>query len=281
MLKNKTIVFLGSGQMAEAMIGGLLASRALAPARITACDVRPERLETLRKRYKIKSSASNRAAEKADVVVLSVKPQAMASLLDEVGGRITAKQLVVSIAAGVPLGFLEKFFKARVPVIRAMPNTPALVREGAVVIARGRSAEDGHAKLAQEIFSGLGLVLEGPESWMDAVTALSGSGPAYVFHLAELMCQAGEELGLPKDVAGALSRQTLYGAAKMLHERDESPEALRQKVTSPGGTTEAAFRVLNAKNFKNIFLSAVSQAKERSKSLAKEFSQTHSRRGAQ
>ena len=270
---TKKIVFVGGGNMGEALVAGLLRSRSWKPSQITVCDVRPDQLVQLQLRYKVHASADNRwAVRDADILLLAVKPQHMKHVLQELGPVIRQSQLVLSIAAGIPTRFIEKFLARNVPVIRIMPNTPALVSLGAAALSRGRWAKLAHEKIAQAIFETVGTVTVVPEKHMDAVTAVSGSGPAYVFFLAEAMKQAGVQLGLAPHVADQLVRQTIKGAGALLAQSHEEAQTLRQRVTSPGGTTEAALKIIEKAKVRAIFSKALKGAAQRSRELSR---QTH------
>lgn len=263
------IALIGGGNMGEALAAGLLASGRLKPAGIVVTDVRPERRSELKRRYRVAAVADNREAVRgARAIVLCVKPQQMADVLAELRGTVGPRQLVVSIAAGIRIDFIEKGLDGDVPVIRVMPNTPALLRAGALAYCSGRRAKKAHEALAASLLSAAGRVWKVREDQMDAVTALSGSGPAYVFHLAEAMAAAGAKLGLPAGLAEALARRTAYGAGLMLEKSAEPAGELRRKVTSPGGTTEAALRTLEEAGFMTIFERALSAACRRSRELS-------------
>jgi pyrroline-5-carboxylate reductase len=256
--------------MGEALVAGLIRSRRWKPSQITVTDVRPEQLERLKKNYKVRTSADNRwAVRDADIVLLAVKPQHMKHVLEDLGPVIRQSQLVLSIAAGITTTFLETFLAKGVPTIRVMPNTPALVGAGASGLARGRWAKDAHEKTAQSILSTVGMVTVVSEKEMDAVTAVSGSGPAYVFYVAEAMLDAAVSLGLAPHVADSLVRQTIKGAGELLAQSHEGPQTLRERVTSPGGTTEAALKVLEGAKLKRIFLKALKKASQRSQELSR------------
>ena len=259
--------------MGEALIAGLVRSGHWKPSQITVCDVRHDQLAQLQLRYKVRASADNRwAVRDADIILLAVKPQHMRHLLEELGPVIRQSQLVLSIAAGITTGLMEKFLAKGVPVIRIMPNTPALVGAGAAALARGRYAKESHEKTAEAIFQTVGTAVSVSEADMDAVTALSGSGPAYVFYLAEAMTEAGHSLGLAPHVVQGLVRQTIKGAGQLLAQSHEEAHTLRQRVTSPGGTTEAALKVLEAARVRSIFSRALKRASQRSQELSKEAS---------
>lgn len=261
----ETIGFIGAGKMAEAIACSLIRG-GLPASRIIASDIAAERRETFA-RLGIRVTPHNReAAAVADTLVLAVKPQSMAAVLDGIAGATHAGALVLSIAAGIPAAFIEDRL-GRVPVVRAMPNTPVLAGAGAVAIATGRHATDAHLDRAEAIFRGSALVVRVPESAIDAVTAVSGSGPAYFFLLVEAAVEAGVAEGLPRDIALALARQTLFGAGKLLVESGREPADLRKAVTSPGGTTEAALRRMQERGVFGAIVEAIRRAAERSREL--------------
>jgi pyrroline-5-carboxylate reductase len=266
---TKKIVFVGGGNMGEALIAGLVRSGHWKPSHIIACDIRHDQLAKLQLRYKVQASADNRwAVREADIVLLAVKPQHMKHVLEEIGPVVRPEQLVLSIAAGIPTAFIEKFLAKGVPVVRIMPNTPALIGLGMAGMARGRYAKEAHERAARAIMETVGQALSVPERDMDAVTAVSGSGPAYVFYVAEAMKDAGVKLGLAPHVADALVRQTIQGAGTLLAQSHEEPQTLRERVTSPGGTTEAALKVMESSKVRAIFVKALKRAKERSRELS-------------
>ena len=257
--------------MGEALISGLLRSGHWKPSQIIACDIRPDQLAKLQLRYKVQASADNRwAVREADIVLLAVKPQHMKHVLEEVGPVVRQEQLVLSIAAGITTTFIEKFLTKGIPVIRVMPNTPALVGLGVAGIARGRYAKETHERSASAIMETVGITLSVPERQMDAVTAVSGSGPAYVFYVAEAMKDAGVKLGLSPHVADTLVRQTIKGAGALLAQSHEEAHTLRERVTSPGGTTEAALKVMELAKVRAIFSKALRRAADRSRELSRE-----------
>jgi len=266
---DRRIAFIGSGNMASALIHGLLASGTSQPERIIASDVRAEALAALSGAHGIGTTQDNAEACRADVLVLSTKPQVLPALLTEIAPHVPPETLVISIAAGVPLAVIESQLAGR-RVVRAMPNTPALVAAGATAIAPGALAGKADLALARSLFESVGVVVETPEVLLDAVTALSGSGPAYVFYLAEALIEAGEAAGLPTEVASKLALQTVYGAAKLLHEQGEAPAELRRKVTSPGGTTQAGVTKLDELNVKAAFKACVIAARDRGRELGQE-----------
>lgn len=266
----KRIVFIGGGNMGEALVAGLIRSGHWKPSQITVCDVRHDQLAQLQLRYKVRASADNRwASRDAHIVLLAVKPQHMAHVLQDLGPVLRKSQLIISIAAGITTSRLEEFLPKGIPTVRVMPNTPALVGAGASAVARGRWATASHEKTVQAIFSTVGTVTLVPEKEMDAVTAVSGSGPAYVFYLAEAMQEAAQAVGLAPHIADHLVRQTIKGAGQLLAGSHEGPQTLRKRVTSPGGTTEAALKILESNRLKQSVLKAIRRAVARSRELSK------------
>jgi pyrroline-5-carboxylate reductase len=264
---NAKIGFIGAGNMAGALIEGLTRSGQCSGSDIAASDTRPERLAELHQRFGIIGSDSNRdVTAGAEVVVLATKPQSFAEVLPEIADA-SAGRLVISIAAGVPLASLEALLAADCRVVRAMPNTPALVGVGATALCRGRNAMNEDVAAALTIFSSVGIAVEVPESAVDAVTALSGSGPAYVFAFVEALAEAGRLVGLDDDMAQAFAIQTVYGSGKLLIETGESPATLRKMVSSPGGTTIAGLAVLNERNMAGTIHAAVEKAAARAREI--------------
>jgi pyrroline-5-carboxylate reductase len=262
------LAVLGAGNMGTALTGGILAAKIVRPSHVTVTDVNMAQSQALKKKFGTRIGKDNRAAvSNADVIALCVKPQHMGGVLEELAGHLGRQCLVISVAAGVQTDRIEKVL-GKVPVIRVMPNTPALLRAGALGFSLGRHAKPRHEAVAKKILSALGRVWKVPETHMDAVTALSGSGPAYVFYLAECLAQAGISLGLPPGLAEGLARQTVYGAGRMLDETEESAGELRRRVTSPGGTTAAALAVLVRGDVAGTFKKAVTAASRRSKELS-------------
>ncbi len=279
--KNLSIGFIGAGNMAEAMIAALLPTGAFSPDHILAGDVNPQRSEYMEKTYGIRRVDDNRAiVEACQVVVFAVKPQQMADLLKDLSGRrafdaITDRLLVISIAAGVHLETFEKAIYAgkteaerqRIPIVRVMPNTPALVGAGMCAFSANRHAIGDDIDITHEILGAMGDAIQCDESKMDAVTAVSGSGPAYCFYFIESIIEAGEKLGLTPEEAFQLTVSTFKGALRLMEVQGESPAALRRKVTSPGGTTEAALRVFEENRLKEKLIAAVSSAAHRAREL--------------
>jgi pyrroline-5-carboxylate reductase len=261
------LAILGAGVMGETVVSGLIRAGWDA-GRIVATDRRPERQVDLTNRYGITMLENDEAAAQADTVILVVKPQDMADLLAEIAGALRPGTLVVSLAAGVDIASIEARLGADIPVVRVMPNTPALVDEGMAAISSGTHTTQEHLDHVTEILSATGRVVTVPERYQDAVTAISGSGPAYLFFVVEAMIEAGVHLGLPRDVSTELVVQTMLGSAKMLRETGEHPTVLRERVTSPGGTTAAAVKVLEDHKVRAAFLGAMEAARDRSRALA-------------
>jgi pyrroline-5-carboxylate reductase len=260
------LAILGTGKIGESLLAGLLSS---GWTDVVATARRQERAEELRERYDVDTTLENgRAIAGADVVVIAVKPQDMASLLGEIGPLVAPDQTVLSVAAAVTTRQIEEHLAQDVPVVRAMPNAPSTVHEGIAGICAGAHAADEHLERAEEVLSHLGRVVRLPESALDAVTAVSGSGPAYFALLAEAMIEAGILLGLSREVSTQLVVQTMLGTAKLLRDEKMHPVDLREAVTSPGGTTIRAIRVLEQEGVRAAFLNAIQAAMERSQELA-------------
>ncbi len=262
------VAVLGAGVMGETLLAGLL--RAGWPAaELVATSRRAEAAQALTARLGIEATTDNADAVRgADVVVVVVKPQDMASLLDEITAFVGLSTLVVSLAAGITTAFVEARLPEGVPVVRVMPNTPALVDQGMAAISAGSHCDETHLALAERLLRSTGKVIRVAEKHQDAVTAISGSGPAYVFYVVEAMVEAGVLLGLPRAVSSELTVQTLLGAATMLAETGEHPTVLRERVTSPAGTTVAALRELDDHKVRAAFLTAMEAARDRSRELA-------------
>ena len=268
-VEARRIAVLGAGKIGEALISGLVSSGWREPAELWATSRRQERVDELSERYGVRATTSNaEAVSGTAIVVVAVKPQDIEVLLGEIGGLLAEDQTVLSIAAAIPTSLIEGHLLARVPVVRAMPNTPSTVHEGIAGIAGGAHAAEEHLAAASEVLSHLGRVVRVPESQMDAVTAVSGSGPAYFALLAEAMIEAGILLGLSREISTQLVVQTMLGTAKQLRDTRTHPVELREMVTSPGGTTIAAIRVLEMAGVRAAFLNAIQAAMDRSKELA-------------
>jgi pyrroline-5-carboxylate reductase len=252
--------------MGEALISGLLRAGA-SPAEVVAAARRSERACQLRDAYGIEVLGAAEAARRAQTLVITVKPQDMAALLEEIAPGFPAAKLVISVAAGITTSFIERRLAGEVPVVRVMSNTPVLVDEAMSVISAGTHATEEHLRRAEELLSPVGKVLRIPESQQDAATALSGSGPAYVYFLVEAMVDAGILLGMPRANALEMVKQAVYGAATMLRESGEHPVILREAVTSPGGTTINAIRELERHGVRAAFLAAIEAARDRGREL--------------
>jgi pyrroline-5-carboxylate reductase len=261
------IAILGAGKMGEALTSGLLRAGVVSPAEITAAARRSERAEQLQAAYGIEVLSAARAAEKAETLVIAVKPQDMDALLDEIRPVVTPDKLVISVAAGITTAFIGQRLAAGVPVVRVMSNTPVLVDEAMSVISAGPHATEEHLRRAEQLLRPVGKVLRIPESQQDAATALSGSGPAYVYFLVEAMVDAGILLGMPRANALEMVKQAVYGAATMLRDSGEHPVLLREAVTSPGGTTISAIRELERHGVRAAVLAAIEAARDRGREL--------------
>jgi len=262
-----TVAILGAGVMGETLASGLIrAGRDVGDLLLT--ERRPERAAELRGRYGVEVISNLDAAKRAETLVVVVKPQDMTALLDEIADEVRAGQLVISLAAGITTALIESRLPDGVAVVRVMPNTPALVDEGMAAIAPGTHCDDAHLQEAEALLRSVGRVVHVPEYQLDAVTAISGSGPAYLFFVVEAMIEAGVHLGLPRSTATELVVQTVVGSAKMLRETGEHPIVLRERVTSPGGTTAAAVRELEDHKVRAAFMTALEAARNRSRALA-------------
>lgn len=255
----------GAGLMGEAILSGLLAS-GWAAADLAVCDTRPERLAELNERHGIEAVTLAEAGS-AEMVLIAVKPADVTGVLDELADHLGATTAILSIAAGVTLATLESALPAGTPVVRAMPNTPARVGEGVTAISPGTHATAEHLTAVTEVLTTIGRVVTVAEKYQDAVTAVSGSGPAYIFLVAEAMIEGGVHCGLSRDIATELAVQTLFGSATLLRESGEHPAILRENVTSPGGTTAAALRQLEDYGMRAAFLAAIEAARNRAVEL--------------
>jgi pyrroline-5-carboxylate reductase len=263
------LAVLGCGKMGESLVAGLLASGWRQPSEIVVTARSEERLKELSEAHGIGTTTDNGAAVAgAEVVVVAVKPQDIEALLMEISPHVGTDQTLLSIAAAIPTEFIESHLAQPVPVIRAMPNTPSVVHEGMAGIAPGKFADESHLRLATEVLEHVGRVVSIPEGYLDAVTAISGSGPAYFALLAEAMIEAGILLGLSREISTDLVVQTMLGSAKLMRDAHMHPVELREMVTSPGGTTIRAIRVLEQSGVRAAFLNAIQAAMERSQELA-------------
>jgi len=268
LLSMSTLSFIGAGAMGEALSRGLIAAGTYAPAEIALFDVDGARVAALADSLGARAAASvEEVIEGADVVLLAVKPQTVEAALAPIRARLSPAQTLVSIAAGVSTARLEACFEQPVPVVRVMPNTPALVGAAATAICAGKNAGAEHLARASAIFSAVGLCVEADEKLLDAVTGLSGSGPAYVFLFIESLADGGVRAGLPRDVALKLAAQTVLGSAQMVLQTGEHPGVLKDRVASPGGTTIAGLHALEQGAFRGTVMDAVLAAAERSREL--------------
>ncbi|CAN5429276.1 pyrroline-5-carboxylate reductase [soil metagenome] len=269
-LASHTIGFIGAGNMAEALIRGLVKGNHLPPNHLLASGPRRERLDELQTKYAIETMTDNKAlVERCDLVVLSVKPQILDKVLREIGDRLKNGTLVISIAAGVDTATIEEAVADGVRVVRAMPNTPALVGAGATAISAGKHASPEDLATARAMFDAVGITVELDESHLDAVTGLSGSGPAYIFLILEALADAGVKVGLARRNAQRLAAQTVMGSAKMLLDLDEHPGVLKDMVTSPGGTAIAGLHTLEEGGLRTTLINAVETATKRARELGR------------
>lgn len=262
-----TVAIIGAGVMGETLLSGLLRS-GRSPEELVVGEKRAERAAELTEKYGVKVLGNVEAAAVADTVAVVVKPQDMADLLTQIAPSLRAGQLLVSLAAGITTAAIERHIPEGVAVVRVMPNTPALVDEGMAAISPGTHCDDDHLATAESLLQATGKVARVPEKQQDAVTAISGSGPAYLFFVVEAMIEAGVHLGLPRATATELVVQTVVGSATLLRETGEHPTVLREQVTSPGGTTAAAIRELEDHKVRAAFITAMEAARDRSRDLA-------------
>jgi pyrroline-5-carboxylate reductase len=271
-VSSPRIAFLGGGNMAEALVRGLLRASVAAPGDVVVTGRRPERLEHFTRSYGVGTLSDNLAAARgADVLVLSVKPQAMGKLLDTIAPSVTPAKLIISVAAGVPIAAIERKLGAGARVVRAMPNTPALVGAGACALSAGEHATEEDLATAEQLFRSVGTVVRVEEALLDAVTGLSGSGPAYIFLVIEALSDAGVKVGLPRYTALELAAQTVLGSARLLLESGQHPGSLKDQVTSPGGTAIAGLHTLEAGGLRTTLINAVEAATRRARELGEQF----------
>lgn len=267
-LKDKTVGFLGAGNMGEAIIKGLLQTGLVPTSAIAATDARADRLQQMASQYGIRAVASNPdLVAESDVVILAVKPQIMGAVLKEIAGAVDRSRLLISVAAGVPVATLRQGLGKPARLIRVMPNTPALVLEGVTAIARADGLEPGDLELAQELFGAVGRAVVLDEDALDAVTGLSGSGPAYVAIVIESLADGGVKMGLDRATAMILAAQTVLGSARLILDTGMHPGQLKDMVSSPGGTTIAGISALEEGGVRRTFISAVERATLRSREL--------------
>jgi len=269
MLKNKKITIIGTGNMGEALLSGLISSGSSHPKNIVCTDIREDKLKSMEEKYGVATTADNiKAVEASEIIIYAVKPQIIASVLRETASCLDMSKLIISIAAGVPLAAIESCLNKELRLIRVMPNIAAFVKESASVIAAGGKATEEDIKLSLAIFDSMGKSIFLKENiLMDAITGLSGSGPAYIFLIVESMADAGVKMGLSREDALFLSSQTVLGAAKLLIETKEHPGRLKDMVTSPGGTAIAGIHTLEKGGLRTTLINAVEVATKRSKEL--------------
>ena len=270
MLEQVRFAFIGGGNMAEALIKGLLSGLGVTPQQIMATDVVPERRTYMQTTYGITASADNKhAVQESTVVILAVKPQIMPTILEEIAPVVNSEKLVISIAAGITLQTLQRALGDSRRVVRVMPNTPALVLAGAAGISPGKAATAQDVALVEQIFNAVGRAMVVSDEMMDVVTGLSGSGPAFIFALIEGLSDGGVLMGLSRQTATLLAAQTVLGAAKMVLETGKHPGELKDMVTSPAGTTIAGMQALESGGLRGLMMEAVRRATERSEALGR------------
>lgn len=261
-------VFLGAGNMADALVTGILKAHLASPANISVTDISPIRLGHFQKTFHVHVGSDNADVVKsADIIVLCVKPQVMDTVLAEIKEELSQKHLLISVAAGYTLARIQQHVGRNISLIRAMPNTPAVIQEGVTALSGSSGISQDHLQLAQSIFESIGKVVMVEESLMDAVTGLSGSGPAYIYMVIEALTDGGVLVGLPRTVASVLAAQTVLGAARMVLESCEHPAVLKDRVTSPGGTTIAGLQQLETGKLRATLMKAVKAATARSYEL--------------
>ena len=268
MLKNKQVGILGTGNMGEALIHGLLYGHLCRPDQILCSDVRAERLKAIREKYGVKTTSHNaEVVKQSEILILAVKPQIMKPVVEEIAKYLDLSKLIISIAAGVPMDAIESCARKDLKLIRIMPNICVSVREGVSAIASGKHATKDDLMMAKTIFDSVGKSLFIEEYLLDAVTGLSGSGPAYIFLIIDALADAGVKVGLSRDDALILASQTVLGAAKMLIETGEHPGKLKDMVTSPGGTAIAGLHTLEEGGLRTTLINAVEVATQRARVL--------------
>ncbi len=279
MLTNKKLGFIGGGNMAEAMVNGLITASFIEARNILVSDPISERLEYMHSEYKVRTTSDNRElVQKSDILVIAVKPQSVKKILKNFADLVDGEKLIVSVAAGVPISLIEEILdgksEKKVPVVRTMPNTPALVQEGVTAICRSEHVTKTEMKIVHRIFEAIGRTVDVEEGHIDAVTGLSGSGPAYIFMIIEALSDAGVKMGLPREVANILTVQTVLGSAKLARESGKHPGELKDMVTSPGGTTISGLHALEEGGLRTTLMNAVENATRRSMALGKTSAKT-------
>ena len=279
MLTNKKLGFVGGGNMAEAMVNGLITASFIEARNILVSDPISERLEYMHSEYKVRTTSDNRElVQKSDILVIAVKPQSVKKILKNFADLVDGEKLIVSVAAGVPISLIEEILdgksEKKVPVVRTMPNTPALVQEGVTAICRSEHVTKTEMKIVHRIFEAIGRTVDVEEGHIDAVTGLSGSGPAYIFMIIEALSDAGVKMGLSREVANILTVQTVLGSAKLARESGKHPGELKDMVTSPGGTTISGLHALEEGGLRTTLMNAVENATRRSMALGKTSAKT-------
>ncbi len=279
MLTNKKLGFIGGGNMAEAMVNGLITASFIEARNILVSDPISERLEYMHSEYKVRTTSDNRElVQKSDILVIAVKPQSVKKILKNFADLVDGEKLIVSVAAGVPISLIEEILdgksEKKVPVVRTMPNTPALVQEGVTAICRSEHVTKTEMKIVHRIFEAIGQTVDVEEGHIDAVTGLSGSGPAYIFMIIEALSDAGVKMGLSREVANILTVQTVLGSAKLARESGKHPGELKDMVTSPGGTTISGLHALEEGGLRTTLMNAVENATRRSMALGKTSAKT-------
>lgn len=284
MLNSKKIGIIGAGNMGEALISGLVMSKATSPDNVICSDIRTEILDKIQERYGVRTTTENRElCQKAEIIIFAVKPQILTLVLDGTAPYLDSSKLVISVAAGVPMVAIESYLAKKLRLIRAMPNIAAAVKTSATAIAAGPNAHEGDIEMAKAIFDSVGETIFIPENvLMDAITGLSGSGPAYIFVIVDALADAGVKMGLARRDAQLLAIQTVLGAAKLLKETGSHPGQLKDMVTSPGGTAIAGIHTLEKGGLRTTLINAVEAATERSHELGelmiKEFAESNNHR---
>lgn len=269
MLFSRKIAFIGTGNMGTALLGGLLKAELTHPENLIATDVRQDLLDTVQEKWGVATTTDNHhAVQSSDVIVLSVKPQALQSVLNEIKPDLRDEQLIISIVAGIPTDLISNFIGKKNPVIRVMPNIPAVVDEAATGLCLGKYAQELHREIAMKIMGAVGEVETVPEELMDVVTGLSGSGPAYIYMVIEALTDGGVMMGLPRNIATRLATQTVLGSAKLVRETNVHPAVLKDQVTTPGGTTIQAIKELEVSGLRPMLIRAVETATNHSRMLS-------------
>ena len=278
MLTNKKLGFIGGGNMAEALVKGLVATPSIEAGNIILSDPVTGRLEYLQNEYSVKTTINNRELVKiSDILIIAVKPQVIKGVLAEVADLLDSNKLIISVVAGLPISFIENILdpagEKKISVARTMPNTPALVQEGMTAICFSSQVSKLNVEVAHYIFKAIGETVTIDENSIDAVTGLSGSGPAYILMVIEALSDAGVKVGLSREISNKLTMQTVLGTAKLVRDSGKHPGELKDMVTSPGGTTIAGLHKLEAGGLRNTLINAVEAATKRSKELGKKYSE--------